>query len=254
MVLVACHVSLTLGFPFSNHHTLLSLLIIICFRVMSSAVFEVDRILEKRLNETFGYEEYLIRWKGFTSDDDSWEPRNCLIDCDEALAEFEARCRVRQQRCKSSSQRKKSPEKKMKRANADAGSLGARKKRKMLRSADEADYVALTQMTQPQQRQHIDSQFDYETIDCSLEDNAKYFRIRNLQTGDIIKTTLKDARDDPLISLILIKFFEKQIEQTVPTFEFKLNTGSCPKSQPLIVSECGDETQEQLTIKAGFLD
>ncbi|XP_070574799.1 heterochromatin protein 1-like isoform X2 [Ptychodera flava] len=49
-------------------------------------VCEVQKILKRR--KVKGKLEYLIRWKGFDSSEDSWEPEDHLIDCKEALELF----------------------------------------------------------------------------------------------------------------------------------------------------------------------
>ena len=51
--------------------------------------WEVERILNKRkIREV---EKYLVRWKGFTAERDTWERREDLENAKEALAEFEGR-------------------------------------------------------------------------------------------------------------------------------------------------------------------
>nr|XP_045001452.1 M-phase phosphoprotein 8 [Jaculus jaculus] len=49
-------------------------------------VFEVEKILDMK-NEG-GKILYKVRWKGYTSDDDTWEPEIHLEDCKEVLLEF----------------------------------------------------------------------------------------------------------------------------------------------------------------------
>ncbi|XP_021381383.2 M-phase phosphoprotein 8 isoform X2 [Lonchura striata] len=49
-------------------------------------VFEVEKILDMK-NEG-GKTLYKVRWKGYTSDDDTWEPEAHLEDCKEVLLEF----------------------------------------------------------------------------------------------------------------------------------------------------------------------
>jgi RNase H-like domain found in reverse transcriptase/Reverse transcriptase (RNA-dependent DNA polymerase)/Integrase zinc binding domain/Chromo (CHRromatin Organisation MOdifier) domain len=48
--------------------------------------YEVDRLINKRKVE--GVTEYLVRWKGFTEEDDSWEPTKNL-HCPDLVKEFE---------------------------------------------------------------------------------------------------------------------------------------------------------------------
>ncbi|XP_031218154.1 M-phase phosphoprotein 8 isoform X2 [Mastomys coucha] len=49
-------------------------------------VFEVERILDMKCEG--GKNLYKVRWKGYTSEDDTWEPEVHLEDCKEVLLEF----------------------------------------------------------------------------------------------------------------------------------------------------------------------
>ncbi|XP_020032670.1 M-phase phosphoprotein 8 [Castor canadensis] len=49
-------------------------------------VFEVEKILDMKTEG--GRVLYKVRWKGYTSDDDTWEPEVHLEDCKEVLLEF----------------------------------------------------------------------------------------------------------------------------------------------------------------------
>ncbi|XP_048791148.1 M-phase phosphoprotein 8 isoform X2 [Lagopus muta] len=49
-------------------------------------VFEVEKILDMKTEG--GVILYKVRWKGYTSDDDTWEPEVHLEDCEEVLLEF----------------------------------------------------------------------------------------------------------------------------------------------------------------------
>ncbi|XP_042541378.1 M-phase phosphoprotein 8 isoform X2 [Dipodomys spectabilis] len=49
-------------------------------------VFEVEKILDMKTEA--GKILYKVRWKGYTSDDDTWEPEIHLEDCKEVLLEF----------------------------------------------------------------------------------------------------------------------------------------------------------------------
>jgi len=47
----------------------------------------VERILNKR--KVRGKDKYLVRWKGFTAESDTWEGRENLENAKEAIKEFE---------------------------------------------------------------------------------------------------------------------------------------------------------------------
>ncbi|GAU90535.1 hypothetical protein RvY_02939-2 [Ramazzottius varieornatus] len=49
--------------------------------------YEVERILSRRLVGKRKTEEYLVRWKGYESEDDTWEPKESL-DCPDLLKAF----------------------------------------------------------------------------------------------------------------------------------------------------------------------
>jgi hypothetical protein len=44
-------------------------------------MYEVDYILRMR-HTAAGQPQFLIRWKGFGPEDDSWEPRQALMMCE----------------------------------------------------------------------------------------------------------------------------------------------------------------------------
>lgn len=50
---------------------------------------QVDRIVDKRKNKK-GKWEYLIRWKGYGSNEDTWEPEHHLQHCEEFIHQFNA--------------------------------------------------------------------------------------------------------------------------------------------------------------------
>ncbi|OCT84416.1 chromodomain Y-like protein 2 [Xenopus laevis] len=53
----------------------------------SGDLYEVERIVDKRKNKK-GKWEYLIRWKGYGSNEDTWEPEHHLLHCEEFIDNF----------------------------------------------------------------------------------------------------------------------------------------------------------------------
>ena len=57
--------------------------------------WEVEKILnKKKIREV---EKYLVRWKGFTAEGDTWERKENLKNVEEALIDFEGRTEIRKQ-------------------------------------------------------------------------------------------------------------------------------------------------------------
>ncbi|XP_074248560.1 testis-specific chromodomain protein Y 1-like [Saimiri boliviensis] len=54
---------------------------------MASQEFEVEAIVDKRQNQK-GKTEYLVRWKGYDKQDDTWEPEQNLTNCRECICDF----------------------------------------------------------------------------------------------------------------------------------------------------------------------
>ncbi|XP_054577498.1 chromodomain Y-like protein isoform X3 [Eptesicus fuscus] len=56
----------------------------------SEELYEVESIVDKRKNKK-GKTEYLVRWKGYDSEDDTWEPEQHLVNCEEYIHDFNRR-------------------------------------------------------------------------------------------------------------------------------------------------------------------
>ncbi|XP_021071003.1 chromodomain Y-like protein isoform X2 [Mus pahari] len=61
----------------------------------SEELYEVESIVDKRKNKK-GKTEYLVRWKGYDSEDDTWEPEQHLVNCEEYIHDFNRRHSERQ--------------------------------------------------------------------------------------------------------------------------------------------------------------
>ncbi|XP_075045088.1 chromodomain Y-like protein 2 [Mixophyes fleayi] len=69
----------------------------------SGDLYEVERIVDKRKNKK-GKWEYLIRWKGYGSSEDTWEPEHHLQHCEEFIDEFNGLHLNRDRRAKAGKQ------------------------------------------------------------------------------------------------------------------------------------------------------
>ncbi|MBZ3872903.1 Chromodomain Y-like protein 2 [Sciurus carolinensis] len=73
------------------------------FRGEGVAETKVERIVDKRKNKK-GKWEYLIRWKGYGSAEDTWEPEHHLLHCEEFIDEFNGLPAPRDKRAKAGKQ------------------------------------------------------------------------------------------------------------------------------------------------------
>ena len=53
--------------------------------------YEIDRILDDTGSRAAGTKKYLVRWKGYTQDDDTWEPIGNLVHCADKVQDYELR-------------------------------------------------------------------------------------------------------------------------------------------------------------------
>lgn len=60
----------------------------------------MEKIVDKRKNKK-GKWEYLIRWKGYGSNEDTWEPEHHLLHCEEFIDEFNGLNASKEKRTKS---------------------------------------------------------------------------------------------------------------------------------------------------------
>lgn len=63
----------------------------------TSEDYVVEKIVERREYAISGVVEYCLKWKGYDSKENTWEPETNLVDCPDLLEEFNEKARQAKQ-------------------------------------------------------------------------------------------------------------------------------------------------------------
>ncbi|XP_068715624.1 heterochromatin protein 1-like [Montipora capricornis] len=182
--------------------------------------YEVEKVVDKRIHK--GRVEYLLKWKGYSSDENTWEAEDSL-DCAELLQEYENQKR---RRLEKQPVEKNLKEKKEKRKEHSDKSESKTKKRKVTESTSKikSEFNPLLPSEVKEEKDDDDSNRD-DDVDPLAEgweasdilgatdvEGQVHFLIRwkGTQRADLIPSTTANVKWPQIV----IKFYEDRVTWT----------------------------------------
>ncbi|XP_055492974.1 M-phase phosphoprotein 8 [Leucoraja erinacea] len=192
-------------------------------------VYEVERIVDMKVAE--GQILYRVHWKGYPSDDDTWEPEAHLEDCTEVLHVFKQ---------KSS---EKSPAKDNRKLNFD---------KDIFEDESDDDFGGATEISSPKvkKKKKTKSELDMRLDSPKMEKKVKSIRSNSEEVRDNSMKHLSDISDDDKVKKRTLTESKKLKKKHAETHKFLSN--SAPEDDALLepslnLDEC--KHQENLDLK-----
>ncbi|XP_078258584.1 M-phase phosphoprotein 8 isoform X2 [Rhinoraja longicauda] len=192
-------------------------------------VYEVERIVDMKVSE--GQTLYRVHWKGYSSEDDTWEPEAHLEDCTEVLHVFKQKSK------------EKSPTRDNRKLNLDKDIFEDE-------SAD--DFGGAKEISSPKvkKQKRTKSELDMILDSPKMEKKVKSIRSNSEEVRDNSMEHLRDLSDDDKVKKRTLTESKKLKRKHVEAHKFLSN--SAPEDDILLepslnLDECKD--QEKLDLK-----
>lgn len=178
--------------------------------------YEVEKVVDKRIHK--GKVEYLLKWKGYSSDDNTWEPEDSL-ECPELLEEYERNRALGKQPAEVKK------EKKEKRKEHSERTESKTKKRKVAETSDtdkKSFDVTVNDASEAKDEDNLSKEDDIDPLAEGWEaaailgatdvEGQVHFLIqwKGTERADLIPSTIANVKWPQIV----IKFYEDRVTWT----------------------------------------
>jgi hypothetical protein len=177
--------------------------------------FIVEKVLDRRV--TNGKVEYLLKWKGYTDDDNTWEPDENL-GCPELIDEFERNHQAKQA-AEANKGKGKGPAKKKGGASSSAGSSSGSGSKDVLKEQIQVKQVLAPGLVDtPLVRTGFDRGFDPQRIIGATDSSGELMFLmkwKGTDEADLVPARLANVK----CPQVVIAFYEERLAWHTPAAE-----------------------------------